>query len=58
MQAATLGYLRLPKDVVAKVMAERQAIINAGGEVIVWHYRDNLEELIRSRGDIFRKVRE
>lgn len=38
--------------------AKRQAIINAGGEVIVWHYRDNLEELIRSRGDIFRKVRE
>lgn len=38
--------------------AKRQAIINAGGEVIVWHYRDNLEELIRSRGDIFRKARE
>lgn len=38
--------------------AKRQAIINAGGEVIAWHYRDNLEELIRSRGDIFRKVRE
>jgi hypothetical protein len=38
--------------------AKRQAIINAGGEVVVWHYRDSLEELIRSRGDIFRKVRE
>lgn len=38
--------------------AKRQAIINAGGEVIVWHYRDSLEELIRGRGDIFRKVRE
>ncbi len=38
--------------------AKRQAIINAGGEVVVWHYRDNLEELIRQRSDIFRKVRE
>jgi len=38
--------------------AKRQAIINAGGEVVVWYYRDSLEELIRSRGDIFRKVRE
>jgi hypothetical protein len=38
--------------------AKRQAIINAGGEVVVWHYRDSLEELIRGRGDIFRKVRE
>lgn len=38
--------------------AKRQAIINAGGEVLVWHYRDNLEELIQRRGDIFRKVRE
>lgn len=38
--------------------AKRQAIINAGGEVLVWHYRDSLEELIQRRGDIFRKVRE
>jgi len=38
--------------------AKRQAIINAGGEVIVWHYRDDLAELVRRRGDIFRKVRE
>ena len=38
--------------------AKRQAIINAGGEVIVWHYRSDLETLVRSRGDIFRKVRE
>jgi hypothetical protein len=38
--------------------AKRQAIINAGGEVVVWYYRDDLEELICSRGDIFRKVRE
>lgn len=38
--------------------AKRQAIINAGGEVVVWYYRDDLEALVRSRGDIFRKVRE
>jgi superfamily II DNA/RNA helicase len=38
--------------------AKRQAIINAGGEVVVWYYRASLEELIRGRGDIFRKVRE
>jgi hypothetical protein len=38
--------------------AKRQAIINAGGEVIVWHYRNSLEELILKRSDIFRKVRE
>ena len=38
--------------------SKRQAIINAGGEVLVWHYRDSLEELVQRRGDIFRKVRE
>ncbi len=37
---------------------KRQAIINAGGEVVVWYYRDSLEELVRRRGDIFRKVRD
>ena len=37
---------------------KRQAIINAGGEVIVWYYRDDLEALVGKRGDIFRKVRE
>jgi hypothetical protein len=38
--------------------AKRQAIINAGGEVVVWYYRDSLDELVRRRCDIFRKVRE
>ena len=38
--------------------AKRQAIINAGGEVLVWHYKDSLEALVQKRGDIFRKVRE
>lgn len=38
--------------------AKRQAIINAGGEVIVWYYRDCLAELVRRRSDVFRKVRE
>ena len=38
--------------------AKRQAIMNAGGEVVVWYYRDSLEDLVGRRGDIFRKVRE
>ena len=39
-------------------LAKRQAIINAGGEVVVWHYRDSLPDLVARRSDIFRKVRE
>jgi hypothetical protein len=39
-------------------LAKRQAIINAGGEVVVWHYRDSLPDLVAKRSDIFRKVRE
>lgn len=38
--------------------AKRQAIINAGGEVVVWHYKDSLEDLVKKRSDIFRRVRE
>ena len=38
--------------------AKRQAIINAGGEVLVWYYKDSLEELVKKRSDIFRRVRE
>jgi len=37
---------------------KRQAIINAGGEVVVWYYRDDLKQLVHNRSDIFRKVRE
>ena len=39
-------------------LAKRQAIINGGGEVIVWYYRDSLADLVARRSDIFRKVRE
>ncbi len=38
--------------------SKRQAIINAGGEVVVWHYADSLEDLVKQRSDIFRRVRE
>ena len=38
--------------------AKRQAIINAGGEVLVWHYRDSLDALVQKRSDLFRRVRE
>lgn len=37
---------------------KRQAIVNAGGEVISWHYRDELAKLVSDRSDIFRKVRD
>ena len=36
---------------------KRQAIRNRGDEVIVYYYRDKLEDVIKSRPDIFRKVR-
>jgi len=35
----------------------RDIIRNNGGEVIVYHYKDNLEELISKRSDIFKKVK-
>lgn len=35
----------------------RDIIRNKGEEVIVYHYKDNLEELISKRSDIFKKVR-
>lgn len=38
--------------------AKRQAIINAGGEVLVWYYKVSLDELVKKRSDIFRRVRE
>ncbi|MBZ0264214.1 DEAD/DEAH box helicase [bacterium] len=36
---------------------KRQAIMEKGDEVWVYYYRDNLEEIIAKRPDIFRKVR-
>ena len=39
-------------------IAKRQAIRNAGGEVIVWRYDQPLGDLVRKRGDIFRKIRD
>jgi superfamily II DNA/RNA helicase len=36
---------------------KRQAIMAMGDEVWVYHYRDNLAEIVAARPDIFRKVR-
>lgn len=38
--------------------AKRQAIRNAGGEVIVWRYDQPLGEFVQKRSDIFRRVRD
>ena len=49
----------LPHDdhkVAADDRNKRQAIINAGGEVISWHYASDLAKLVADRSDIFRKV--
>jgi hypothetical protein len=44
--------------VAAEDQAKRAAIRNAGQEVITWHYRQSLDELVRQRADVFRRVRE
>jgi len=44
-------------EVQARDESQRQAIIAQGGEVWVWHYRENLGARIAQRPDIFRKVR-
>jgi len=36
---------------------KRQQLISLGYQVIVYYYKDNLEELVKSRPDIFKKVR-
>ena len=36
---------------------KRQAIMARGDEVWVYHYRDNLAEIVAARPDVFRKVR-
>ncbi len=37
--------------------SKRQAIIAKGDEVWVYHYRDNLADIVAARPDVFRKVR-
>ena len=37
---------------------KREALKNAGYQVLVWHYKDPLDELVRSRPDIFKKVKQ
>jgi len=36
---------------------KRQAILNRGDQVVVYYYKDSLDELVKKRSDIFRKVR-
>jgi hypothetical protein len=44
-------------EVAADDLAKRQAIKNRGDEVIVYHYKDDLAELVDRYPDIFKKVR-
>ena len=37
--------------------AKRSALRNRGDQVVVYYYKDSLENLVASRPDIFRKVR-
>ncbi|MBU1086181.1 MAG: DEAD/DEAH box helicase [Candidatus Omnitrophica bacterium] len=37
--------------------AQRNAIRNRGDQVIVYYYKDNLDDLIKNRADIFKKVK-
>ncbi|WP_448520912.1 hypothetical protein [Schleiferia thermophila] len=39
-------------------MAKRAALKNAGYQVLSWYYKDPLEDLIATRPDIFKKVKE
>jgi len=35
---------------------KRNLLIDAGYDVIIWHYAEKLEELVTRRKDIFRKI--
>lgn len=37
--------------------AKRSALINAGYQVLIWHYKDSLEDFILKRPDIFKPVK-
>ena len=44
-------------DVQADDANKRQLLKDAGYDVIVWHYMEPLEELMKRRKDVFRKVK-
>jgi superfamily II DNA/RNA helicase len=44
-------------DVMKNDSEVRQAIINRGEEALVYNYRDSLDEFVKRRPDIFKKVR-
>lgn len=43
-------------DIKAEDTHKRQLLIDAGYDVIEWHYSESIEELVKRRKDIFRKV--
>lgn len=45
------------KDVMLEDKKKRQALISAGYDVLVWHYSESIEDLVKRRKDIFRKIR-
>ncbi len=44
-------------DIVKDDSEKRNALKNAGYQVLSWHYNDSLEEFVTRRPDIFRKVK-
>ena len=44
-------------EVIKRDKEQRDAILNRGDQVIVYHYKDNLAEIIGRRPDIFKKVK-
>jgi len=44
-------------DTKQKDKVQRKAILNRGNQVFVYYYKDNLEEIIAKRADIFKKVK-
>jgi very-short-patch-repair endonuclease len=37
--------------------AKREALKNAGYQVLVWYYKDSLDEFVAKRPDVFKKVK-
>ena len=44
-------------EIIKRDKEQRDAILNRGEQVIVYHYKDNLAEIIGKRPDIFKKVK-
>ena len=44
-------------DVQADDLKKRSLLIESGYDVVVWHYSERLEDLMKRRKDIFTKVK-